>query len=201
MRSSLIGANIEQVNNVLVVTGDPISRSEGGVFQFNSYTLMNMISNLNREIFPENPYTICGALNVNALHFDTELSRAKTKIVSGAKVLFTQPIFSEQAAQNYRLAKKELDCYILAGILPIAGWKNALFLNNEVSGIDIPLNFVEKLKGLSPDEVVEASVSYSMDMIRRVYDVADGFYVMTPLRKTDLVAVLLQKIKALKEGL
>ena len=200
MRSSLIGANIEQVNNVLVVTGDPISRSDGGVFQFNSYTLMNLISNLNQEIFPENPYTVCGALNINALHFDKELSRAKTKIASGAKVLFTQPIFSEQAAENYRLAKQELDCYILAGILPIAGWKNAMFLNNEVSGIDIPLDFIENLKQMSADEVMEASVSYSVDMIRRVYDIADGFYVMTPLKKTELVAKLLSEIKKLKAG-
>ncbi len=201
MRGLLIGANIEQVNNVLVVTGDPISRSDGGVFQFNSYTLINLISNLNQEVFTENPYTVCGALNVNALHFDTELNRAKTKIKSGAKVLFTQPIFSKQAAENYRLAKEKLDCYILAGILPIAGWKNALFLNNEVSGIEIPLAFIEQLKQMSADEVIEASVSYSMDMIRRVYDVADGFYVMTPLRKTELSAALLAKIKELKEGL
>ncbi|MBR5240211.1 MAG: bifunctional homocysteine S-methyltransferase/methylenetetrahydrofolate reductase [Clostridia bacterium] len=200
MRSSLIGANIEQVNNVLVVTGDPISRSEGGVFQFNSYTLMNLISNLNQEIFPQNPYTVCGALNVNALHFETELTRAKTKIASGAKVLLTQPIFSEQAAENFRLAKQELNCYVLAGILPIASWKNAMFLNNEVSGIEIPSDFIEQLKVLSPDEVIAASVAYSMNMIRRVYDCADGFYIMTPLKKTELVASLLAKIKALKEG-
>lgn len=200
IRGSLIGANIEQVNNVLVVTGDPIPRSDGGVFQFNSYTLMNLISNLNQEIFPENPYTICGALNVNALHFDAELSRAKNKISSGAKVLLTQPIFSRQAVENFHLAKKELDCYLLAGILPIAGWKNALFLNNEVSGIEIPMEFIEKLKEMSTEEVQNAVIDYSMNIIRQVYDDADGFYIMTPLRKTELVANLLFQIKALKEG-
>ncbi len=200
IRGSLIGANIEQVNNVLVVTGDPISRSDGGVFQFNSYTLMNLISNLNQEIFPENPYTICGALNINALHFEAELARAKTKLSSGAKVLLTQPIFSRQAVENFHLAKQELDCYLLAGILPIAGWKNALFLNNEVSGIEIPMEFIEKLKEMPANEVLKSVIDYSMNIVRQVYDVADGFYIMTPLRKTDLVASLLSQIKALKEG-
>ncbi len=200
IRSSLIGANIENVNNVLVVTGDPISRNDGGVFQFNSYTLMNLISNLNQEIFHENPYTVCGALNVNALHFEAELARAKTKIASGAKVFLTQPIFSRQAVRNFHLAKKELDGYLLAGILPIAGWKNALFLNNEVSGIEIPTDFIEALKEMPPEQVANAVVDYSMDIIRQVYDVADGFYIMTPLRKTELVANLLSRIKALKEG-
>ena len=161
---------------------------------------MKLISNLNREIFPENPYTVCGALNVNALHFETELNRARTKLAAGARVLLTQPIFSEQAAENYRLAKKELGCYILAGILPIAGWKNAMFLNNEVSGIDIPVSFIEQLKELPQDEVIQASVSYSMNWIRRVCDIADGFYIMTPLRKIELVEQLLSQIKSLKEG-
>ncbi|MBO5407837.1 MAG: bifunctional homocysteine S-methyltransferase/methylenetetrahydrofolate reductase [Clostridia bacterium] len=199
IRSLLIGANIEGVNNVLVVTGDPISRSDGGVFQFNSYTLMNLVSNLNREVFYENPYTVCGALNVNALHFDTEIKRARQKLKSGVSVLFTQPIFSENAVRNFIKAKEELDCYLMAGILPIAGWKNALFLNNEVSGIEIPRELIDKLQVMTPDEVRDAVVSYSMERIRRVYDHADGFYIMTPLRKTELVSDIVANIRKMEQ--
>lgn len=199
VRSLLLGGNIEDVNNILVVTGDPIPRSEGGVFQFNSYTLINLISNLNQEVFLENPYTVCGALNVNALHFDTELSRAQKKIEAGAKVLFTQPMFSKESVENFLKAKKELPCYIMAGILPIAGWKNALFLNNEVSGIEIPEDFIRELQGLSPQEVWEASVSYSMKIVRNVYSEADGFYIMTPLKKTELVSLLIEQIRILAD--
>ena len=198
IRSQLLGANIEDVNNVLVVTGDPVSRSNGGVFQFNSYTLMNLIGTLNREIFAENPYTVCGALNINATNFDAELKRAGKKIAAGAKVLLTQPIFSQEAVNNFLKAKEILDCYLLAGILPIAGWKNALFLNNEVSGIQIPDAFIEQLKAMNPEEVKNAVVSYSMDWIRPVYEKADGFYIMTPLKKIDFVAELLSKLTILE---
>ncbi len=195
IRSLLIGGNIEGVNNVLVVTGDPISRSEGGVFQFNSYTLMNLISNLNQEVFYENPFTVCGALNVNALHFEAELERAKKKIQSGVRVLLTQPIFSGEAAANFIRAKQELDCFLMAGILPIAGWKNALFLNNEVSGITIPESLIEQLKHMSAEEVKETVVSYSMERISDVYGKADGFYIMTPLKKIDLVSEIVKNIR------
>ncbi|MBP3447527.1 MAG: bifunctional homocysteine S-methyltransferase/methylenetetrahydrofolate reductase [Clostridia bacterium] len=201
IRSALLGANIEAVNNVLVVTGDPVACGHGGVFQFNSYTLMNLISTLNQEMFQQNPYTICGALNVNAKNFDAELKRAEKKLSAGARVLLTQPIFSEEAAQNFKKAKETLDCYILAGILPIAGWKNARFLNNEVSGIQIPEALIERLKQLEPEEVKHAVVSYSMEKIRSVYYEADGFYIMTPLKKIELVAELLTAIRKLeKEG-
>ncbi len=198
IRSQLIGANIEDVNNVLVVTGDPVSRSDGGVFQFNSYTLMNLIGTLNREIFCENPYTVCGALNVNAINFSAELKRAEKKLSSGATVLLTQPILSKQAVENFLLAKEKLHCYLLAGILPIAGWKNALFLNNEVSGIQIPDTLIEQLKTMEPHEVKATVVSYSMEWIRMVYEKADGFYIMTPLKKIDFVAELLSELKKLE---
>lgn len=201
IRSVLMGANIEEVNNVLVVTGDPVSSGHGGVFQFHSCTLMNLITTLNQEIFHQNPYTICGALNVNAKNFEVELKRAEKKIAAGAKVLFTQPIFSNMAAENFKQAKQRLDCYIFAGILPIASWKNALFLNNEVSGIQIPLEFIEALKQMEPDEIKQAVVAYSMEWIRLVYPEADGFYIMTPLKKIDFVAALLAEVKKLeKEG-
>lgn len=197
IRSQLIGANIEHVNNVLVITGDPVSRSDGGVFQFNSYNLMNLISTLNREIFSENPYTVCGALNVNATNFDAELHRAEKKLACGATILLTQPIFSKEAAENFLLAKEKLNCYLLAGILPIAGWKNAQFLNNEVAGIRIPEDWIENLKTMEPEEVKKAVVSYSMKWIRLVYEQADGFYIMTPLKKIDFVAELLSEIQKL----
>ena len=129
------------------------------------------------------------------------MKRAEKKLSAGARVLLTQPIFSEEAAQNFKKAKETLDCYILAGILPIAGWKNARFLNNEVSGIQIPEALIEGLKQLEPEEVKHAVVSYSMEKIRSVYYEADGFYIMTPLKKIELVADLLTAIRTLeKEG-
>lgn len=201
IRSALLGGNIEHVNNILVITGDPLPCGHTGVFSFNSFTLMNFIQTLNQEVFSGNPYTVCGALNVNAQNFDAELKRAEKKIASGAKALFTQPIFSMEAAEHFRKAKEVLNCYLFAGILPIAGWKNALFLNNEVSGIDIPAELIERLKEMKPEDVKREVVAYSMSFVRSVYSEADGFYIMTPLKKIDFVAELLSEIRKLeKEG-
>lgn len=199
IKSLLMGANIEEINHVLVVTGDPLSGGKGSVFQFNSFELMNMIGNLNEDVFLNNPYTVCGALNINALHFEAELKRARRKAEAGARILFTQPIFSEEAAKRFLKAKEELNCYLFAGILPIAGWKNALFLNNEVSGITIPDDLIEKLRYLPEEEGRELVISYSMKFIKMVYQAADGFYLMTPLKKIDLVVRLIDEIKQLEK--
>ena len=109
-----------------------------------------------------------------------------------------QPIFSDEAAENYLLAKKTLDCTILAGILPVAGYKNALFLTNEVSGIHIPDAVIENLRDKTPDEAARISIDFSMQIIKKVYQQADGFYIMTPLRRTNIVCGLIEQIRRLE---
>ena len=55
MRSQLLGAHINDINNFLVITGDPIPSvvraSVKSVFNFDSVGLMNIISDMNQEQF------------------------------------------------------------------------------------------------------------------------------------------------------
>lgn len=201
LKGCLLGAAFEQIHHVLAITGDPleVQRRREGVFNFNSFDLISFIDSLNTDVLSENSFLIAGALNVNAAKFSVELDRAKKKLDCGAKLLLTQPIFSELAVENFLKAKQELHCNILAGILPVAGYKNALFLTNEVSGIEIPGEVIESLRDKTPEEAARISIEYSMSTVKRVYAAADGFYIMTPLRKTNIVCGLIEQIRRLEE--
>jgi len=201
LKGCLLGAAFEQIHHVLAITGDPLEmqRRREGVFNFNSFDLISFIDSLNTDVLSDKPFLIAGALNVNAAKFSVELDRARKKLDCGAKLLLTQPIFSEAAAENYLKAKQELPCSILAGVLPVAGYKNALFLTNEVSGIEIPEAVIESLRDQTPEEAARISVEYSMSIVRKVYAAADGFYIMTPLRKTNIVCGLIEQIRRLEE--
>ena len=200
LRAGLLGAAFEGIGRVLIVTGDPPmqagTRGSDGVYHLSSYDLIAWIHSMNSEVFADAPFLIGGALNVNAANFDAELARAKKKLSLGASMLFTQPIFSDKAVDHFLRARQELkDCRLFAGILPVAGYKNALFLINEVSGIEIPDNVVRSLEGKTPDEAAAISVAYSAGIMRRVYDAADGFYIMTPLKKVNIVRGLIEEIR------
>ena len=201
IKGSLLAANIENINNILIVTGDPVAQTDRGsykgVFNFNSRNLMAFIKSLNEEVFQSAPFYIAGALNVNSLNFSHELKSAEKKVAGGAKVLFTQPLFSKDSIENLKEARERLDCKIMAGILPIASYKNALFLNNEVSGIRIPENVLSLLKDKKPDDALKVSYDYSMRTVREVTDFCDGYYLMTPLKKIDLVVSLIEEIRRL----
>lgn len=204
LKGGLLAAAFENIDRVLVITGDPVSKTEhinaDAVFNFNSFELINYISSLNEDVFLNSPFIIGGALNVNAKNFDNELRRAEKKIANGASFLMTQPIFSKTAIANFLRAKEELNCRILAGIMPVAGYKNAMFLVNEVSGIEIPQDVIDSLKDKTPDEVAEISCNYSLGIAKEVYDKTDGFYLMTPLKKTNITLKLIEKIKELKNS-
>jgi methionine synthase I (cobalamin-dependent)/5,10-methylenetetrahydrofolate reductase len=202
IKAALLAGKIEGIENILVITGDPVSQADRGeykgVFNFNSAGLISFIRRLNEEVFASAPYYIGGAINPNALQFSAELMRASQKVANGAEFLLSQPVFTDQAAENLKHAKKELGCRILAGILPIAGYKNALFLNNEVSGITIPESLIAKLKDKTAEEARAISIEFCMEIVKKTYSTCDGYYIMTPLRKVDLVCDLISKIRSME---
>ena len=199
IKASLLGANIEQINHVLAITGDPISETERtgskGVFNFNSFDLISYIHQLNQEVFCNSPYFICAALNTNASNFKKELERAEKKKQNGAQMFLTQPIYSQESIYHYKQAKQKLGCKILAGILPVASYKNALFLNNEVFGIEVPQEILSALKNKTPEETMKISIAYSISIIEQLGSSCDGYYIMTPLKKFELVCELVQNIR------
>lgn len=203
LKSALLGGSIEGIQNILIVTGDPVpsvDRSEvKGVFATNSYDLISFVKHLNEDIFCGKEFFIGGALNINADNFQFELERAIKKINNGTQFFLTQPIFSDVAVNNLKLAKQNLNTKILAGIMPVAGYKNALFLNNEVPGINIPENVIKDMENKTPEETEKISVEYSMEYIKKAKDHCDGYYLMTPLKKYRLIGKLIKEIKKMEE--
>jgi homocysteine S-methyltransferase len=196
-KSLLLGLSIEGINNVLVITGDPLPspfRNEvKSVYEFNSRKLTKYISNLNKTDF-NNDFNIMCALNINSRNFDIQLKFAKEKIVNGAKVFLTQPILNENALINFKIAKRELNTIILAGIMPIVSYKNAVFINNEIPGINIDENIINEYKGLSREQSENLAFSISKYYIDELNDFVDGFYIMTPFNRINLVEKIVHYI-------
>ena len=155
-KALLLGLNIEGVNNVLVVTGDPVPSAKRdeikAMFSFNSVVLAKHITTLNEEIF-KSPFNICAALNINAINFEAQLNQAKKKIENGVSVFLTQPVLTKEAVENLKLAKETLDAKILGGIIPVVSYRNACFMNNEISGINVSQEIIDLYKDVSKEEL------------------------------------------------
>ncbi|MDR3643655.1 MAG: bifunctional homocysteine S-methyltransferase/methylenetetrahydrofolate reductase [Clostridia bacterium] len=198
-KALLLGLNAEGVNDVLVVTGDPIPSSDRGeiksVFNFNSVRLAAFINDLNGTVFSACRFRISAALNVNAPGFAAELEKAQRKQAAGVTVFLTQPILTEAAVDNLRLARRRLTAAVLGGILPIVSYKNACFINNEVSGITIPEELVARYEHATPAQAQRLAVETSLEIASKIAGDVDGFYIITPMKKVETVCEIVAAVR------
>lgn len=200
-KALLLGLYAEGVREVLAITGDPIPTAERdevkNVYQFNSRKLAQYILSLAGREMPGS-MTVFGALNLNARNFEVELRRAQEKVACGMSGFLTQPILSETAVEHLRQARETLGpgVRLLAGILPVVSQRNALFMENEVNGIHVAPEIIERYAGLDRAQGEALGLELSVEMARAALPFADGFYLMTPFNRVALMEQLVARLKA-----
>lgn len=192
MRSSLLGAYTNGIRNILIVTGDPIPsenrQSITGVFDYNSMQLMNYVKEMNREHFSEEPIYYGGALNYGRGPVDKVIERMIKKIEAGAKYFLTQPIFTDEDIERIRYIKSKVDTKILCGIMPLVSYRNANFIKNEISGINVPDWVIDRYTpDMTKEEAEWTGAAVAGEIIAKLKDYADGYYFMLPFNRVSLM--------------
>ena len=141
--------------------------------------------------------TVFGALNLNARNFDVELRRAVEKLENGMSGFLTQPVLSAQAVENLRKARQTLGerAKILAGIMPVVSQRNAIFMENEINGIHVEEDIIQRFASLDREQGEALGLEVSMQMARDALPYADGFYLMTPFNRVALMERLIARLK------
>jgi methionine synthase I (cobalamin-dependent) len=192
MRSTLLGAYIHGLRNLLLVTGDPVpgeSRvSTTAVFDYNSVQLMDYVKEMNEEHFPGEPICFGGALNHGRGRIDKVVERMRRKIEAGAKFFLTQPIYSSEDVERIRCIKEQVDTKILCGVMPLVSYRNANFIKNEMGQINVPEEVISRYRpDMSREEAEEVGAEIAREVIAMLEPVADGYYIMLPFNRVSLM--------------
>ena len=200
LRSALTALDIAGIHEVLVVTGDPVREEDRARVttraSFCAADLAQSIAqwNAEEEGFSD-PFRVSAALNVNAPIFDAELRRAERKQSNGIVRFLTQPVLSAEAATNLAKARRTLEAEIYGGILPIVSYRNAEFLSSGIRGISIGPEFLSRYRNLDKDRASELAVNLSLEIAREIRGSVDGYYLITPFRRLDLVGRIIGEIR------
>jgi homocysteine S-methyltransferase len=195
MLSDLLGAAASGLNNLLVITGDPPKMGPypdaTAVFDIDAIGLTNLVSRLNRGLDPGgNPlggttrFVIGVGVNPAAPDLDRELRRFAWKVEAGAEYAVTQPVFDLAQLDRFLARIEAFRIPIVAGIWPLVSLRNAEFLANEVPGISVPDEVLDRMRQASArgkEEALAEGVSIAREMLGAVAGRVQGVQVSAPL--------------------
>jgi methionine synthase I (cobalamin-dependent)/5,10-methylenetetrahydrofolate reductase len=160
MMSDLLGAAALGLRNLLLITGDPPKMGPypdaTAVFDIDSIGLTNMVNKLNHGLDLGNnpvgcPTSFCIGVGVNpgAINLDEEIKRFEYKVEAGAEFAITQPVFDIEQLRHFLRRIEHIRIPVVAGIWPLVSYRNAEFLHNEVPGVNVTHEIMERMRKAS----------------------------------------------------
>ena len=144
----------------------------------------------------DDPFIYGGALNYDGVGVQSIIERMKNKMNEGCSYFLTQPIYSNEDIERVKMLRETTGAKVICGIMPLVSYRNALFMKNEVHGINVPDEIMNLYDPeMTREEGESVALSMAVDLAKKLEDIADGYYLMTPLGRVDLIRRILTKIK------
>ncbi len=185
MMSDLLGAAALGLNNLLLITGDPPKMGPypdaTAVFDIDAIGLTNMVNKLNHGL----------DLGNNPIGKPTAFSIGEYAI--------TQPVFDTEQLKRFLDMISHVRIPIVAGIWPLISFRNAEFLHNEVPGVQVTAEILERMRIASDkgkEEAREEGINIARESLLEVRDLIQGVQVSAPFGN---VKYALQVFEALDE--
>lgn len=200
MLSDLLGASAVGLRNILLITGDPPKMgpypNATAVFDIDAIGLTNLVNQLNHGLDPggnaigaPTQFAIGVGVNPAALDPAHELKRFEWKVEAGAEYAITQPVFDPEQLERFLSTIEHTRIPIVAGIWPLVSLRNAEFLANEVPGVVVPLEIIERMRAASAkskEHGVAEGIAIAREMLERVRPLVQGVQVSAPFGKVEL---------------
>lgn len=208
LQSHLLGLQTLDLNEILVVTGDPSKIGDfpgaTSVYDLSSLDLISLIKQFNeglsysgQSLGQKTNFKVAAAFNPNVKYLDKAVKRVEKKIACGADSFLTQPIYSVKQIEDVYEATQHLDTPIFLGIMPLTSSRNAEFIHNEVPGIILPEEVRRAMAsvGNDPNKAKNEGVAIAKELVDAAMDKFKGIYLITPFLYYEMTAELTQHIR------
>ena len=194
MMSDLLGAAALGLHNLLIITGDPPKMGTypdaTAVFDIDSIGLTNMVNKLNHGLdLGNNPigcptaFSIGVGVNPGAINLDEEIKRFEWKVEAGAEYAITQPVYDTKQLRDFLKRIEHCRIPIIAGIFPFVSSRNAEFMHNEVPGVVVTQEILDRMRtasDMSKEAARDEGLLIARELILEVKDLIQGVQVSAP---------------------
>lgn len=212
VQGDLLAAHALGIRNVFVVMGDPTSIGDypdamdnydlvpSGLIRLIKQHLNIGVDQAGAELGQPTRFFVGCALNLTPADFRQEAKALRRKLEAGADFILTQPVFQPQKAtaflQFYQDQYGELITPILVGILPLYSLRHALFLHNEVPGIQIEEDTIERIRRAG-EQAHREGMQIALELIEKMRTWASGIYLMPAFHRYDIAAEIIEGCRRL----
>jgi methionine synthase I (cobalamin-dependent)/5,10-methylenetetrahydrofolate reductase len=210
VQGDLLAAYALGIRNVFVVMGDPTAIGDypdamddydltpSGLIRLIKEGFNSGVDHSGAALGQATAYHVGAALNLDPTDPEREIRRLKDKLGAGVDFLLTQPVFEAGRAMAFmRRLHEEISGFqipVLVGILPLANSRHAAFLNNEVPGMTIPADVIQRMERAG-DTCLAEGVRIASDLVTELRAQVAGVYLMPQFSRYDAVAEIIDKIK------
>ena len=194
MMSDLLGAAALGLHNLLIITGDPPKMGPypdaTAVFDIDSIGLTNMVNKLNHGLdLGNNPigeptaFSIGVGVNPGAINLEEEIRRFEWKVEAGAEYAITQPVYDTEQLREFLDKISHVRIPIIAGIFPLVSSRNAEFMHNEVPGVRVTQDVLNRMRvasDKSKEHAREEGLQIARESLSEIQDVIQGAQVSAP---------------------
>jgi len=205
-QSHMMGLHALGINQILVITGDPARVGDlpgaSSVFDVSSFDLIRMVKQLNegtafsgRLMKNKAQFVVGAAFNPHVRHLDAAVARLERKVEAGADYIMTQPVYDVETLVQIHEATKHIPVPIFIGVMPITSSRNAEFLHNEVPGIKIAKDILERIKRVDGLAARAEGVQIAKELLDEAVKRFNGIYLITPFNYYDMTVELTQYVR------
>ncbi|MEX2273969.1 MAG: bifunctional homocysteine S-methyltransferase/methylenetetrahydrofolate reductase [Actinomycetota bacterium] len=207
LQGDLLGIHALGVRNLFVCLGDPVTIGDyphgTDVVDVTPTGLMALVcerfntgtDHAGSSIGEPTSFVVGCALSPAAPDLDREVKLLKKKADAGARFALSQPMYGidglERLVEAYEERFGALPIKIFAGVLPLASRRHAEFIHNEVPGVTIPGEVLERMR--SEDDIATGT-AMAVDLVRdlRAHPATSGIYLMPQFGRFDVAAEVVE---------
>ncbi len=197
LQSDLLGACSLGIDNVLCLTGDYTSlgdhKSAKSVFDIDSVQLLKIAKGLNEgrdmmgNALTQSTNLALGAVvNPNFEPLDLQLLKMEKKIEAGAEFFQTQAVYDPAVFERMTKKTDKFGVPIQYGIVIVKSPQMGKFMNENVSGVNVPDWIIKEMGSVSKEDRKKKAVEITIRLIREIKPMAQGIHFM-PLGWSDIV--------------
>jgi len=196
IQSDILGAAALGINSMLCLSGDHQKFGDHAmaknVFDMDSIQLINTVKTMRdegrfvggEEVKGRPMLFIGAAANPFADPFEIRVARLAKKVKAGVEFIQTQCIYNVEKFERWmemvRARGLHEKCAILAGVTPFKSAGMARYMKNQVPGIDVPDEMIERLGGIPKEKQPEEGIKICVETIQRLKEIPGvrGIHIM-----------------------